>query len=378
MDKGNLELEQLIRHFEVYNRSEGKSPYTVKWYNEALNHFLRWLTSENKSTRLREIGEEQVRDFVLYLYEKKIRGKPLSKNTVANRVRSIRGFFSWLADEGYTDGHVLASLKPPRIVKTIVEPLTPQEIGKLFSNINQNTALGARNTAILALFLDTGLRLSEVANLKEYDVHLEQRYVKVLGKGSKERIVPLGIDCQKMLLNYCYYFRPAVAHQGVEELFLSLEGYPISHTAVRSFISRLAKSAGVPRLHAHLFRHTYATRFLLNGGDVFLLKQNLGHSTLAMVEHYRHIASREAALMSETFSPLDRMNLKELRRNRRNGGNHNERGTVYPNAGFSRGNNKKNGHSGNSKESGIFKKDSADLPPQRRHASSRERSRQKA
>ena len=75
MDKGNLELEQLIRHFEVYNRSEGKSPYTVKWYNEALNHFLRWLISEKKPTKLREIGEEQVRDFVLYLYEKKIRGR---------------------------------------------------------------------------------------------------------------------------------------------------------------------------------------------------------------------------------------------------------------------------------------------------------------
>jgi len=373
MDKGNLELEQLIRHFEVYNRSEGRSPYTVVWYSEALNGFLHWLTSENRPTTLKEIGKDQVRAFVLHLYEKKVRGKPLSKNTVANRVRAIRGFFSWLAAEGYTEEHVLAGLKPPRVAKTIVEPLTPQEVEKLFGNVNQNTALGARNAAILALFLDTGLRLSEVANLKEYDVHLEQRYVKVLGKGSKERIVPLGIDCQKMLLNYCYYFRPAVAHQGVEEFFLSLEGYPITGKAIRSLIKRLSKSAGVPRLHAHLFRHTYATRFLLNGGDVFLLKQNLGHSTLAMVEHYRHIASREAALMSETFSPLDRMNLKELRRNRRNGGSHNERGTVYPNVGFRRcGPN--NGHGARNSDRGtVIKRDSATIQPRPHRASLKER-----
>lgn len=79
---------------------------------------------------------------------------------------------------------------------------------------------------------------------------------------------------------------------------------------------RLAKIARVPRLHPHLLRHTYSTSFLLNGGDVFLLKQNLGHTTLTMVEHYRHIASRQAAILSQTFSPLDRMDLKELRRHR--------------------------------------------------------------
>ena len=106
--------------------------------------------------------------------------------------------------------------------------------------------------------------------------------------------------------------------------------------AVTSILDRLAKKTSIERLHAHLLRHTYATRFLLNGGDIFLLKQNLGHSTLAMVEHYRHIASREAAILSETFSPLDRMNLKRFRRFR---GNHNGvYGAIYPNAGSRRNN----------------------------------------
>jgi integrase/recombinase XerC/integrase/recombinase XerD len=334
VDKRDIELRQLIQHFEVFNRSEGKSPRTVSWYSEALNSFLYWLESENRSTKLKDVGESEGRAFALHLYDKRFRGKPLSTYTVANRVRALRGFFSWLAWKGYTADNALADFKPPKTAQTIIEPLAPQEVNQLFTKINQNTSLGARNGAILALFLDTGVRLSELADLKECDVHLEQRYVKVMGKGAKERIVPFGVDCQKTLLHYYYHFRPERAHSGVDTFFLTLDGYAMTADAIKSLVKRLAKAAAVPRLHPHLFRHTYATRFLLNGGDVFLLKQNLGHSTLLMVEHYRHIASRQAALMGETFSPLDRMNLAELRRQRRNHSGSN--GTVYPNAGLQR------------------------------------------
>jgi len=340
MHKGNIELGQLIQHFEVFNRSEGKSPKTVKWYSDVLNLLLRWLESEDRPTQLAEIGENEIRAFILYLRDRQINGKPLSTHTIANRVRGIRGFFSWLAAKGYTDDHVLKDLRLPKTTQTIIEPLTLEEIDLLFSNINENTAFGSRNTAILALFLDTGLRLSELVNLKEKDVHLDQRYVKVMGKGSKERIVPLGASCQKALLHYYHHFRPEPAHAGIEEFFLTLDGFSMEAEAVTSILDRLAKKTGIERLHAHLLRHTYATRFLLNGGDIFLLKQNLGHSTLAMVEHYRHIASREAAILSETFSPLDRMNLKRFRRFR---GNHNGvYGAIYPNAGSQR----KNSHRG--------------------------------
>jgi len=336
MEKGNIELRQLIQHFEVFNRSEGKSPKTVKWYSDVLNLFLNWIESENRPTRLAEIGENEVRAFILHLQDKRINGKRLSSHTVANRVRAIRGFFSWLAAKGYTEDHALKDLRLPKTTQTVIEPLTAEEIELLFSSINENTAFGSRNTAILALFLDTGLRLSELVSLKEEDVHLDQRYVKVMGKGSKERMVPLGSSCQKALLHYYHHFRAEPAHAGVEAFFLTLDGYPMGTEAVTSMLDRLAKKTGIRRLHAHLLRHTYATRFLLNGGDVFLLKQNLGHSTLAMVEHYRHIASREAALMSETFSPLDRMNLKKLRRH---GNSYNGMyGAIYPNAGLRRNN----------------------------------------
>ena len=116
-----------------------------------------------------------------------------------------------------------------------------------------------------------------------------------------------GTKCQHALLNYMEHFRVENAEDAVDTFFLSKDGNSLKPDGFRSLVNRLSKAAGVSRLHAHLMRHTYATRFLLNGGNVFLLQMNLGHTSLAMVRRYVHIASRMAALFSQEFSPLDRV-----------------------------------------------------------------------
>ncbi len=176
----------------------------------------------------------------------------VSPNTVNNQVRALRAFFAWLNRKGYTEDHVLKDVKPPKMVKKVIEPLAPEEIARMFSTMNPNTAMGARNTALYSLMLDTGLRLSEVAHLEDPGVHIEERYVKVLGNGSKERIVAFGVACQRSLLHYHHHFRPEPAHPGVDTFFLSMAGYSLAPDAIRALTTRLAKSAGVPRLHAHL------------------------------------------------------------------------------------------------------------------------------
>ena len=128
-----------------------------------------------------------------------------------------------------------------------------------------------------------------------------------MGKGSKERVVSFGTACRKALSQYRQRYRGDPAHSKVETFFLSIDGYPLTADSLKSLIKRMSKSSGVDRLHPHLLRHTYATMFLLNGGDVFLLKQNLGHTTLTMVEHYLHIAAQTAAIRSQGFSPLDHL-----------------------------------------------------------------------
>jgi site-specific recombinase XerD len=260
----------------------------------------------------------------------------MSSHSIYNRVNALKSFFNWLHSKGYTQEHVLRDMKQPKTADLLIEPLNQEEIQKLFSAMNPNTSLGARNAAVVSLMLDTGLRLSEVSGLKEQDVHLEAQYVKAMGKGSKERMVSFGSACQKTLLHYYHHFRPDPAHAGVEIFFLAIDGYPMSSDSIRSLVKRLAKSSGIRRLHPHLLRHTYSTMFLLNGGDVFLLKQNLGHTTLTMVQHYLHIAAQTAAIRSQGFSPLDRLNLKESRRFRHSFSQSNINGGIYPNAGKER------------------------------------------
>jgi len=319
MDRSGIELSSLQQYYEAWCRSEGMSAYTVSWHREVLRQFHDWLVTEGRPTSLGMLGEAEARGFITSLRERLHRGRPLSGNTVNNRVRALRAFFSWLAREGYTDTHLLANLKPPRPVEKVIETLTQEEINRLFSKLDQNHTLGARHAAELTLLLDAGLRVSELAGLKVQDVHLDSRQVKVFGKGSKERIVSIGTSCQKVLMRYYFNFRGQPAHPGVESFFLTQDGHPVTVSAVQSWMVRLGKATGIKRLHPHLLRHTYCTNFLINGADVFLLKGNLGHTTLTMVERYRHIASRQAALLSQAFSPVDRMNLSQLNRNRGRG-----------------------------------------------------------
>jgi integrase/recombinase XerC/integrase/recombinase XerD len=196
----------------------------------------------------------------------------------------------------------------------LIEPLVDYEIEKLVGYQNPLTAIGSRNIAILILLLDSGIRVSELCSLKNEDAHIEEGYMKVFGKGSKERIVPIGALAQKVLWRYMFHFRPEPVTPGNGCLFLTLDGKPLMVNAVKLLLNRWGKNAGVPRLHAHLCRHTYATNFLChNCGDVFRLQQILGHTTLEMVRRYVHFASSQALMKGKTASPVDHMGIRNLR-----------------------------------------------------------------
>ena len=319
MNKGDIHLKDLIKYFDTYNRSEGKSPATLAWYDQALKVFLNWLIKTNRQRTLDSVDENTVREFILWLQERQVNGHKMKVQSVNNKVRALRAFFNWLYRKGYTDANVLQDVKPPRIPQIIVETLSEEEVIRIMTSQDKSTVIGSRNIAIISLFLDSGLRRSELIGLKVQDVHLDDQYVKVMGKGSKERMVAFGNTTRNTLLNYFVHFRGEPAHPGVEEFFLTLDGYPLSKEGVKSVLRRVGNTAGVPRLHAHLCRHTYATNFLINGGNVLLLKQNLGHTTLVMVDRYVHLATSKAAILSRNYSPLDRINIRSLRR----GGNRN-------------------------------------------------------
>jgi len=309
IDMSAVELGKLLKHYTQCLKSEGKSPKTITWYGEMLSIFLRYLESSGISPVLVNFNLVNVRDFVVYEQNRK-----LSPYTVQARVRALKAFSSWLLNEQYTEENILANLKMPKAPVRMVEPLTPDEISTLITAQNSLTAIGSRNVAILITFLGTGIRESELSSLHFEDAHIEQGYLKVMGKGAKERVVPIGGLGQKVLWRYVFHFRPEPINDTNNYLFLTLDGKKLEPNAIKLLLKRWGKKAAVPRLHAHLCRHTYATDFLIyNCGDVFRLQQILGHTTLEMVRKYVHYASAHTLIQGNVTSPIDRMNIKGLR-----------------------------------------------------------------
>jgi site-specific recombinase XerD len=216
-------------------------------------------------------------------------------------------FSSWLYSEHYTEENRLKNLKLPKAPETIVEPLTSEETKTIIGNIREDSPCGPRNRTIVELINDAGLRAQEVANIKLAHLNLDKGYVKVMGKGSKERIVPIGWVVQRSLLRYVTIYRPKPKSNDCDNLFLSTTGCPITVNTIKLLFSRLAKTSGVARLHAHLCRHTFAVNYLLNGGDIFSLKAILGHTTLQMVGHYLHFTTAQVAAQHHKYSPMDKL-----------------------------------------------------------------------
>lgn len=333
LEKGRTSLERLIKHFEAYNRSEGKSPRTVDYYTKVLTYYRQYLEAEGYSTDLEALTKEVAREFVLHLqtrpkWEGHKNGSSTNSNlspvSVQTYVRGIRAFFSWLHREGYTNENILALLKLPKAPRKLIEVLSDEEVARILACMDTNTASGCRDMAMIVVYLDSGLRLSELLGLKLADAHVDQCYLKVMGKGAKERIVPIGSLAQRILQRYIYHFRPEPLYNDHDYVFLTLDGKPLSSNALKLVFTRLARKSGVKRFHAHLCRHTFASRYLANGGNIFFLQQILGHTSLEMVRRYVTVASEQVAAQHVKFSPMDRMHavrLKALKKPRRSNGN---------------------------------------------------------
>ena len=311
-------LPECIYYYEVCNRAEGKSPKTISWYSANLKSFRNYLHNRHLPDSLDDIDTKLLREYVLYLLKKtRYENHPytpaktelLSAATVHGHVRTLRAFFNWLVVEGLTENNPANNLKPPKVVRKIVSTLSDEEIGAILSTFCTSPS-DVRNQTLFMILLDTGLRIGELVNLKMDDVHMDEGYLKVLGKGKKERIVPIGNNAQKALQRYLFRFRPKPINPVIDNVFLSTRSQPLTENSMKLMFTRLAKRSGVCRLHAHLCRHTFATRFLINGGDVFSLQQILGHSTLEMVRHYVNLASSHITIQHQKYSPLDRLNLR--------------------------------------------------------------------
>lgn len=314
------QLGQLIEEYEIDLRAKGRSERTIQWYEQKLGHFARFL--ETRRLSMHNVTRRHLREFILILEQTKAdennpykptRDCPLSRHTVKGYVQVIKGFWHWLVTEGYLKADPFDRVALPKPDKKEMDIKSDEEMETLFTAArgSQNVA---RDTALLWTLYGTGVRLDEVAQLDPEEIRLGRgAYMKVRGKGAKERLVPLGAKVQDELARY---LRGRASADGA--LFLSASGTPLTDAGVYQIIKRLAKRAGV-KVSPHALRHTFATNYLMNGGDPESLRLILGHETLYMAMEYVHLKQKHLNIQTHRFSPADALWAK-MRRGRRSPG----------------------------------------------------------
>ncbi|MFC1966843.1 tyrosine-type recombinase/integrase [Chloroflexota bacterium] len=308
-----LELGNLIQGFKLSCQTEGKSPKTIEWYTTFLRRFLAFLLLSNYPTDAAQINKEVIRAFILYLQKEAKTprsNEPLSPATVQGYVRTLKVFFSWMVKEDYLADSPTAKIPVPKAPVKVINTFSHEQIGELAQACYKSNGNGYRNLTILLLLLDSGIRVSELVHIDLTDINQAEGWIKISkGKGSKERVVPVGSVVQKSLWKYINHHRSQPLTQKVTRLFLSDDGLPLTRSGIQQMLRRCGKRACISgvRCSPHTFRHTFAKSYLVNGGDIFSLQKILGHSSLASVRVYLNLFGTDIKKQHQKYSPADNL-----------------------------------------------------------------------
>ncbi|MFC2013130.1 tyrosine-type recombinase/integrase [Chloroflexota bacterium] len=296
----------MIEGFLLSCKVENKSPATISFYKNILEKFQWFLQKYGIDT----IDATVIRQFLGYLKDSPNRwdstntraNRPVCSYTVDRYYTGLSALFRWAIDDGMIDTNPMATIKKPRFQRKIIKGLEPDICNKLIGSFNGKSIIDYRNRIILMMFLDTGLRLSELANLQLSDINVEKGIIKVIGKGNKERLVRIGLKTQKALWSYL-----ARRDSNIDHVWIGRENELFTATGIAQMIRNLGKSIGIS-LSPHKLRHSFAISFLRNGANPFELQMALGHSTLEMTRRYTQALGFEDVFKRHTLaSPVDRL-----------------------------------------------------------------------
>ena len=260
------------------------SPNSIEAYLDDLTKLLKYFETEN--LKLQQICLEDLQQFVTQLYDLGINAR-----SVARILSGVRSFFNFLILDGYIQNDPTELLETPKIGLKLPVVLSLQEIENIISIIDLSTKEGQRNRAIIEVLYSCGLRISELTNLKFSDLFLDDGFIRVEGKGSKQRLVPISHTAIKEIGNYLIDRKHIDVKKGSEDMvFLSKRGTPISRIMVFHFIKQYADQAGIKKnISPHTFRHSFATHLLEGGANIRAIQQMLGHEKITTTEIYTHM-----------------------------------------------------------------------------------------
>lgn len=296
-------LQQAVNDFFDAKRAQRLSENTLLDYEGILEKFIASI-GETK-----EIDQITVKEVSKYLASLKV-----SKKRVKNVHITLSSLWTWAIADGICQAHILHAIKPPRPEKRVIAPLEQRDVEALLTYTEQSMTYQRpgqsacqnvlpessklRDRAILLFLLDTGARATELCKIKVKDIGIQGAYLQ--GKGAKERVVPLSDPSRKAIDLYLKTRKTSLN----DYVFTTQRNTPMTRDALYQLIERIARRAGILRVHPHRFRHTFAINFLRNGGDAFALQMILGHETLEMVKRYLAIAKTDIQRAHAKASPV--------------------------------------------------------------------------
>ena len=277
-------MNRIAEDYRNYLRIErGMSPNTVASYSRDVEGLL----GAYEGYRAADIGTAEIERYLSERIE-----KGLAKRSQARMLSSFRSFFNWCLEEGEVKENPCDRIDAPKLGKYLPAVLSVEEVDAILSSVDTKTATGLRSRAILEVLYGCGLRVSECTGLRISHVHLDEGYVDVVGKGNKQRIVPLGEMAAEAIRNYLPV-RPEPAARPFEDiLFLNRAGRPLSRVSVFNLVKEQAMAAGIHKeISPHTFRHSFATHLIEGGADLRVVQEMLGHESILTTEIYTHIDS---------------------------------------------------------------------------------------
>ena len=289
-------------HYLVLEKNASRN--TIASYKLDLNRYVAFL-EHNKVRNVNAITESDATRFLGSLRERQ-----LSPRSITRTLSAIKGFHKFLVGDGVTKLNPTESVDAPKLPRSLPDVLTQPEIEAILTqpsaSLKDKKNLWLRDKALLETMYASGLRVSEVIGLKQSNILAEETLIRVFGKGSKERIVPIGGSALRWIDRYKKECRLLLAHRGASEdvLFLNARGMPMSRMAVWNIVQSNTKKAGIKKeVHPHTFRHSFATHLLEGGADLRAVQEMLGHSDIATTQIYTHIDREYLKEVHRTFHP---------------------------------------------------------------------------
>ncbi len=302
---GDLDFhKQLFLNYLIVEKSLSEN--TVFSYKKDLERFINYLKEVRKIFQIKEVYENTVSQFLLHLRSKGSKeGKKYSDKSIARFVSSLKSFFKYLESENVISVNPVVDLETPKTSRNLPEVLTIEETELLLSKPDINDKLELRDKALLETMYASGLRVSEVSNLETGNIFFDEGYLRVLGKGSKERIVPVGNVALKFIIKYMNESRPLLRNsKSGNIMFLNFRGSKLSRMGILNILNKYVNLSGIKKnVHPHTLRHSFATHLLKGGADIRIIQEMLGHSDISTTQIYTHIDRDYLIEVHKSFHP---------------------------------------------------------------------------